>query len=478
MEDFLESENIDTACERVKKMLGNIQGNILKGHGRNHTVHLFFQFSGDPAENRKLVQLLSKEVTSAEKQLDDTKQRKRNGTSVKRFCNFFLTARGYKSLGFFPHELNGFKDPYFLFGMEHFSHDLGDPPRERWDSGYADISAHAANRQLIDGMLLLANDDLRHLEQHEKEVVAKMRGHAVELVVERGHAMFNKAETENVEHFGYVDGLSQPTFFSSDRRREDENGGTDQWDPSAPLKLVLVPDPLIADSDASLSFGSYLVFRKLEQNVRAFKETEENLAKALSLGEKEAELAGALAVGRFEDGTPVVLMSKESGDHPIQNNFRFQSSDPNGYRCPFHSHIRKVNPRGETGEPNEGLRRIARRGITYGLRTVLPSDDPESADLPANGVGLLFMCFQASIAEQFAYIQQRFANSPDFLRQGVGIDPIIGPTDFVGQAQKWPQKWGEAGGYLEFDFPCFVRLLGGEFFFAPSIVFLENVESL
>ena len=128
------------------------------------------------------------------------------------------------------------------------------------------------------------------------------------------------------------------------------------------------------------------------------------------------------------------------------------------------------------GDPDlkvERSHRIARRGITYGDRKVEPKDDPEEYQLPDGGVGLLFMCFQANIENQFAYLQAKFANCPNFSHRNTGIDPIIGPSDFIGIPQKWAVEWGHEE-TKEFDFPSFVKLLGGEFFFAPSIAFLKN----
>ena len=82
---------------------------------------------------------------------------------------------------------------------------------------------------------------------------------------------------DGIEHFGYVDGRSQPLFLKDEVDKEPR----EHWDPAFPLSNVLVADPLAADPDRH--FGSYFVFRKLEQNVRAFKEIEQELADDLGL---------------------------------------------------------------------------------------------------------------------------------------------------------------------------------------------------
>jgi deferrochelatase/peroxidase EfeB len=124
-----------------------------------------------------------------------------------------------------------------------------------------------------------------------------------------------------------------------------------------------------------------------------------------------------------------------------------------------------VNPRHPDEERSH---RIVRRGITYGERRVEPKDDPAQEDLPERGVGLLFMCFQASIDNQFAYLQRLANDSSD------GLDPIIGQSaSATGLGQTWPVQWGEP--YVKpFEFTGFVRLRGGDFFFAPSLPFLRD----
>lgn len=165
-----------------------------------------------------------------------------------------------------------------------------------------------------------------------------------------------------------------------------------------------------------------MVFRKLEQNVKSFWESLEELSKKHSIPLDEA---GVMAVGRFEDGTPVVPTSTIDPDaHP--NDFHFDQ-DPNEEKCPFHAHIRKTNPRGDVpriiGAPGEfkRARRIVQRGITYGSRPDLNGE--ESAQRLSAGVGLLFMCFQSNL-DQFV-IQQEGSDSNSFVQGGTGVDAVI-----------------------------------------------------
>lgn len=66
-------------------------------------------------------------------------------------------------------------------------------------------------------------------------------------------------------------------------------------------------------------------------------------------------------------------------------------------------------------------------------------DPPALLDRPETGVGLLFMCYQSDISNQFAFIQKRWgANDRDFQVPGAGFDPINGSG---GTGALTPQKW-------------------------------------
>jgi len=280
---------------------------------------------------------------------------------------------------------------------------------------------------------------------------------------------------DGIEHFGFVDGLSQPLFLQADRDAASARDQFNHWDPSAPLSLALLRDPYMAQDDC---FGSYLVFRKLEQNVRRFTRHEKILG-LLGLTETDAERAGAMIVGRFRDGTPVTLSPVAGMPNPMTNNFDY-TRDKAAMQCPYQAHIRKTNPRGEGGGNLDDQRghRIARRGIPYGARQVEPKDEPSIDQMPTAGVGLLFMCFQASIVNQFKFIQSTWANSSISIETGLreGFDPVIGQQQGGGNPgrQRWPLEWGKPP-TMPFDFGGFVTMKGGEFFFAPSIPFLKNL---
>jgi deferrochelatase/peroxidase EfeB len=183
-------------------------------------------------------------------------------------------------------------------------------------------------------------------------------------------------------------------------------------------------------------------------------------------------LAGAMVIGRFPNGTPVALHKQP--EREVENDFLYSRSDRKGNRCPFSAHIRKTNPRGGSGASlaAERTHRIARRGITYGDPT---PPDGDLSTLPKTGVGLLFQCCQADLANQFEHLQHQWASNAQFPKPKTGKDPVIGQlaNRAVGRLH-FPETWGKSG-RAPFSFQSFVSMKGGEYFFAPSIPFLRSL---
>ncbi len=448
-------------------MLSDLQGNILKGHGRDHTVNLFLSFDRQGAgQVRGLLRALGSEIPSALDQLTGAQVFKVNRHDAGLFMAVFLSASGYDKLGANASIPNG---DAFKAGMKKRKAALSDPDATAWEPTFAAD---------VDALVLLADDDTAALEAASSAMqarIAALEGAASIVGIEAGLAQRNREDKQGIEHFGYVDGRSQPLVLLEDIRKEEAQGGIDQWNPTIPLSQVLVPCP---GSDLDVSCGSFFVFRKLEQNVRGFKQREQDLAQALEdqSGVNPGELAGAYVVGRFENGTPTATSPLEVPLHgnPVSNNFNFDT-DQDGLRCPFAAHIRKTNPRDNTIRSNSHL--MARRGIPYGVRDD-ELNDGAIDNKPGGGVGLLFMAYQSNIEDQFEFTQQAWANSPNFHFRSpalpVGIDPVIGQPDHGGP-QRYPLAYGAGPLSAPFDFSSFVQMKGGEYFFAPSRSFLQRL---
>ncbi len=275
------------------------------------------------------------------------------------------------------------------------------------------------------------------------------------------------------EHFGFADGLSQPTIEDPRAGPHDHQGrGTPTrdgaWDDIAPGEFVLgYPDEdgLVATAppDPLRRSGSFMVVRKIHQDVGRFESYLSSQAAALDMPE---ELLAAKMVGRWRSGAPLSL-SPDRNDPELTvggsrraelNDFRY-GTDRDERRCPLGAHIRRANPRDALGW--HGLltkrHRIIRRGMPYG-----PAFDGGDADR-----GLMFVCYQASISRQFEFIQSLWLNDGDLFGLGAERDPLAnGVPSYKMTIQ------GERPRFLA-PLPSFCRIRGGDYFFAPGIAALR-----
>ena len=155
------------------------------------------------------------------------------------------------------------------------------------------------------------------------------------------------------------------------------------------------------------------------------------------------------------------------GTGPRPGPFPRAKEGSNGPICPHAGHIFKVNPRDnatDVGNPFDTLlRRILRRGIPFGPPLAKPLEGDDGVER-----GLHFLCYQASIVDQFEFLQQDWANNTTAPTAG-GHDFIIGQTtsgvrrmdlppivpNKPSEPVKAPVQW--------------VTPTGGGYFFAPSI---------
>ena len=455
---------VDPASPQWREVLELMQGNILKGHGRRYSALLLIQFGQASTLRAQLAKLATKWVTSANEQQRQSQQskeesqqakqeRQQPGDRARRFANLFLSVWGYRSLGYnesalsraFPHHLGDLaaeSEPsstnWFLHGMEYHGSELRDLPKVWWEPEY---------QQRVDAMLLLACNDERERDRAEQEAANDISAFGTILKTERGRTHLQGKMT--LEPFGYVDGISQPRFFI---------GNSDLESPS----IVLENDLLAEDPRA---MGSYLVYRKLEQNVAGFLAEENRLADSLGLTGADRERAGAMVVGRFRDGSPLTK-SAVPGWTGDQNDFDF-ADDKSGLKCPFHAHIRKVRPRTLNGE-KVTRNRMVRRGVPYG-----PYDPTKGMTPPETGSGLLFLSLQRSIESQFGVAQRDWVNGDNFPETNTGQDPTSGQGWSLVD-HRWPVQWAKED-TRGFRFGRFVTLKGGEFFFAPSREFFRKL---
>ena len=268
-----------------------------------------------------------------------------------------------------------------------------------------------------------------------------------------------------VDHFGYSDGHSDPVFgpdnaffFPNQVHLGEALVGHAN---AADAKPALGSDlgPLLQDA-------SYLVVRKLRQDVEAFDA-------AVAAVKLPADLVKAKLMGRYPDGKPLITASR------CLNDFNYDE-DPTGSECPFAAHIRRANPRASDGvQLNEvkavpGVRppRLFRRGMSY--------TDPAAG----GGVekGLFFMAYNARIGEQFEVEQRGLSGGNSSGAPSAAADAICGVPE-AGRKRffRFEDKGSvvrmalDGDDELGVESPPLVRLAWGAYFLAPS---LDGVEHL
>lgn len=254
--------------------------------------------------------------------------------------------------------------------------------------------------------------------------------------------------------------------------------------------------------------GSFLVFRKLEQDVQRFDELTDEFQtkKCLNEAHMGAKLMGrwpngeseipsqdsplevclTLTCSMWSVGAPLAMQQYNDRDEPdvsvarTLNHFGYPSKtsgqDAPFQPCPFSAHIRKTNPRTTFGDQSQHKdctrTRIIRNGIPYG-----PEYNPAQKN---DGLkrGLLFACYQGRIEDGFKLMQGNWANKDTFIEGAAmipGHDPIIGQADGGMLTTNFTdaQNKDVVTDYQTVKFPQLVKLKGGEYFFVPSITALK-----
>ncbi|MFC3695573.1 Dyp-type peroxidase [Chenggangzhangella methanolivorans] len=215
------------------------------------------------------------------------------------------------------------------------------------------------------------------------------------------------------EHFGFRDGISQPGVIGYDTIGEIQPGSVVFGYPQAPGGPPFLP---VNDPRGVTDNGSLLVFRRLQQNVGAFRKFCSDQAAVLAQAWPgiSPSIVGAYLVGRWPSGVPVAGQAADPGTQTPDNTFDFLA-DQAGSVCPLGAHIRKVNPR---KGPKDVLQipRILRRGVPFGRPFDEAPGDPER--------GLAFLAYQSSIREKFEFLTQQWMNSD--LNPGRGSDLLVG----------------------------------------------------
>lgn len=194
---------------------------------------------------------------------------------------------------------------------------------------------------------------------------------------------------DDVVHFGYRDGISEPDLAWPTAWPPD----VPYTDPAALNSFVIGysgsyfgPGPTSGNAGAFAKDGCYVAFRVIAQDTAGFeKYLADNATEAMP-----SELLAAKVMGRWRNGSPLVL-SPDAPSEATKNATQFTyGHDPTGAKCPYSAHIRVSNPRDQPLDASDTpAPRIIRRGAPYGA--------PEGS----NDRGLIGLFLVGNLATQF-----------------------------------------------------------------------------
>jgi Dyp-type peroxidase family len=523
-----------------------IQGNIFPGFNKDFQTLLFLRISDSAAFAGWLGAFVPRIATlglvlgfNRIFKAVRTRQKAETGTVRATWINIAFSFAGLKKLETPGLRLDDFVDDAFKQGLLKRSQDglLGDPVG-RGGLGDPDNWVVGGPGKEPDVVLVLAGDERDELDREVARVVQTLfpRTDADGGTITSGIEILFRQDGATLlgplrghEHFGFRDGVSQPgirgqlpdgSFLTVNQNPRDINQGKPGQDLLWPGEFVFGypgqdadkdvedpgPDPLSNPDRKAPEFarnGSFLVFRRLRQEVGMFHRFLQSLAAQFQVS---PDLVGARMVGRWASGAPAVVTPQAddpdlAADDCRNNNFEYGEpgdaptgrkplpgdcqnvaeppNDPDGTKVPFAGHIRKSYPRNDTSpdvpplnEKSTQTHRLLRRGIPFGAQSASSGFRPIDDGVER---GLLFLAYQTSIVDQFEFVTQNWVNNPNFKQRGAGFDPIIGQNDqdpnrvrtfqlnIAGETQPVTadQDW--------------VIPTGGGYFFAPSIKGLQDL---
>jgi deferrochelatase/peroxidase EfeB len=435
-----------------------------------------------------------------------------------------FTREGLEALRIPQHILAGFSAEFLsgIAGDEDRSRRLGDTGANTpaaWEWGVANQAPHLV-------VMLFAEPD--RLQSWQAQVTGSLFQDAFDEV--------DRLDTSDLggrEHFGFIDGISQPQIDWNQTRTVSANGNQLAYGNLVCLGEFLLgyPNeysrytdrPLLDRTEAGSDElpeaedqpgkkdlgrnGTYVVIRQLKQDVRAFWQYVDETTK--SLHEQGYGLAEILVGRTLDNGAPLVPLSSAAipgvgttgneakrRQDAQRNQFTYES-DPDGMSCPIGAHIRRGNPRtvdlpgnpkgilsqaihllgfGETSLHEDlassvRFHRVLRRGREYGPG-LSPGDAVEPAPPADPERGLHFVALNANIERQFEFVQNAWMARTKFDGLTEESDPLLGNREPV-EGCPFTNTFSipQQGKVRKrlMEMPQFVTVRGGAYFFLPGI---------
>jgi Dyp-type peroxidase family len=536
MPNVLKESKVESPLEPVLPMT-DIQAMVVPGFLKPHQTLLGIVVPDDKRvaiDFKAFIRDFTPNVTRAREGLDDRQQhravesRRKPRGQTKPLVGMAFTYRGLRKTTLGAASLGS---DAFRQGLAARSAYLGDPVGLKDEGNPKNWKVGGPGNEL-DALIIIAGDTRPQVDKRATELARIIQKAGLKISYrEKGDV---RPDHPGHEHFGFDDGISQPGIRG--RASEDPNSfitprhiakaeepihalfGYPGQDLVWPGVLVLghpatSPDPLVPGTPSAAipawtANGSYLVFRRLRQDVGLFWRTMRAEAKRLSKlpgfkGTTDEKLASRL-VGRWFSGAPVNRVPQKDdrglGKNKLANNhFRFDSdahaytlsagfvdkfpqsmADPAGLTCPWAAHIRKVNTRDSAsdtgGRDSTYARRLLRIGIPFGKPLRNPyatiNNDPQKGER-----GLLFLSIQASIEDQFEFLMARWMGDPSRPKMPAGHDILVGQNDTPGEDRErrcviFGSEVQQASVSTKAQW---VIPTGGGYFFVPSISALQTV---
>lgn len=481
-------------------VLGDIQGFITSGYGHlSHAAYLFVRFQ-DAGQARHWLEGVAPTITSASPWPTLASGEKLKPASA---VNIAFTADGLTALGV-PAAVRCTFPVEFQEGIarEHRSRILGDTEESdpvTWELGgtpertiHAVVIIHAVSAAELETVC----GAQRKLVETTGRGVAELPGS-----LQAGYR-----PDGDYEPFGFHDGIAQPSIAGISGQGVPTGefilGYPNHYGNVPPVPVVpsdLDPDGLLPALDNPYHAagrlrdlgmnGSYVVYRKLQQNVAGFWGFLRSEAVRMG-GEADPGrmiwLAARL-VGRWPSGAPLAL-APHADDPRLRDRDDFlYREDADGLSCPLGAHIRRSNPRddikpypaAESLSMSEA-HRLLRRARVFGSPLFDPTvlADPTSAACRAaimaladdgRARGIHFFSVGASIRSQFEFVQQTWCNNPRFAGLTDNRDAIAGDNDRSDQPSSHMTIPGIPRRKRTGPLPRFVTVRAGAYLFMPGL---------
>ena len=485
-------------------VLADIQGFVTSGYGHlSCAAYLFVQFH-DPGRARLWLRRLGPMITSARAWPIAP-----NGEKIKPplTLNIALSADGLAAIGLPRKVLD-------TFPLE-FQQGIADPSRSRIlgdteESDPVEWVLGGPGKPPIHAVLIVHAESDEGLEagcHTQRALLVDAAGGVVELP---GSVQMGYRPKGDYEPFGFHDGIAQPPIAGIPGNGVPAGefilGYPNHFQIIPPTPVIpaeLDPDavlpPLANPYQASEQLrdlginGSYVVYRKLAQEVAAFWQfmKQETVRRTGADDTGHMIWLASRCVGRWPSGSPLVLAPVADDPQASDRNDFMYGDDPDGLSCPLGAHTRRANPR-DVIHPYDRAHslsmseahRLLRRARVFGPPLFGPAvlTDPANLagrmallDLGDDGKerGIHFFCVNANIKRQFEFVQQTWCNNPRFSGLNDNKDPIIGDNARTDQASSHMTIPQRPISVRTAALPRFVKVRGGAYLFMPSIAALR-----